>query len=340
MKVADLLEARRQNWRELEVLCARMEALRRKAPSEELVRFAAMYRAACADLALADSYQLPQQTVSYLHHLVGRAHNQLYRSRPFRYDAWTKLLFVDVPQQLLADRCLWLAAAMFWGFFLLCGALAYIDRDFAAGVLAEAAMAQMDESFAEPVGARSRGMDADNLMAGFYIQHNTTIGLRCFVMGTVLGVGGMYETLQNACILGASFGYMARGDNWQNFLHFVTAHGPFELTAIVLSAGAGMRLGFSLIDTRGWSRGASMVRAARQAVPAIFMAILLFALAAFIEGFISPSAPPFFWPITGPGAPTSWYWAFKVPVAILCTIALLFYFFVLGLPRRAPRATG
>jgi uncharacterized membrane protein SpoIIM required for sporulation len=340
MKVADLLEARRQNWRELELLCARMEALQRKVTSEELVRFAAMYRAACADLALADSYQLPQQTVSYLHHLVGRAHNQLYRSRPFHYDAWTKLLFQEVPQRLLADRCLWLASALFWGFFLLCMALAYIDRDFAGSVVPESALTQMDEMYAEPIGARKRGMDADNLMAGFYIQHNTTIGLRCFVMGTVLGVGGLYETLQNACVLGTIFGYMARGDNWQNFFHFVTAHGPFELTAIVLAAAAGMRLGFSLIDTRGWSRGASMVQAAREAVPAIFSSIVLFALAAFIEGFISPSAPPSFWPATGPGAETSWYWAFKFPVAIFCTLALLFYFFALGLPRRAARATG
>lgn len=337
MKVADLLESRRQNWRELELLCSQMEAVRRKVSSEDLVRFAAMYRAACADLALADSYQLPQHTVSYLHHLVGRAHNQLYRSRPFQYRQWTKLLFQEVPQRLFLDRCLWLAAGLFWGFFFLCMALAYIDREFAGGVVPEAMLQQMDEMYSQPVGAQSRGLGADNQMAGFYIQHNTTIGLRCFVMGTVLGVGGMYETLQNACILGTVFGYMARGDNWQNFYQFVTAHGPFELTAIVLAAAAGMRLGFSLVDTRGLSREASMAKAAREAVPAMGMSILLFGLAALIEGFISPSAPPSWWPASADPA-ASWYWALKFPLAILCSLALMFYFLALGLPRRSNRA--
>ena len=79
MKVADLLESRRQNWRELEQACNELEGFRikRSMPAAKMVRFTSLYRAACADLALADSYQLPQYTVSYLHHLVGRAHNQL-----------------------------------------------------------------------------------------------------------------------------------------------------------------------------------------------------------------------------------------------------------------------
>ncbi len=60
-------------------------------------RFSALYRAACADLALADAYQLPAETVRYLHQLVGRAHKQLYRSRSFNMSTWLTQLF---------DRCL------------------------------------------------------------------------------------------------------------------------------------------------------------------------------------------------------------------------------------------
>ena len=52
-------------------------------------------------------------------------------------------------------------------------------------------------------------------------------------------------------VLGAAFGHMGTVEQRDNFFQFVTAHGPFELTAIVLSAAAGMRLGFSLVDTHG-----------------------------------------------------------------------------------------
>ena len=40
-------------------------------------------------------------------------------------------------------------------------------------------------------------------MAGFYIGHNATIGLRCFAFGLLAGIGGLYETVFNASTLGA-----------------------------------------------------------------------------------------------------------------------------------------
>src|SRR4051794_37993345 len=119
MKVAELLESRRQNWKALEQLCLMMErASRGRMGPEQMVRFASLYRAACADLALADSYQLPPNTVFYLHSLVGRAHNQLYRSQVFKLKEWGRTLFFDVPQSLFNDRCLRLAFVLFWGIFL------------------------------------------------------------------------------------------------------------------------------------------------------------------------------------------------------------------------------
>ena len=69
MKVAALLELRQQNWLELDRLCNQS---RGQMDATAVARFAALYRAACADLALADAYQLPPNTVQYLHQLVGR----------------------------------------------------------------------------------------------------------------------------------------------------------------------------------------------------------------------------------------------------------------------------
>jgi uncharacterized membrane protein SpoIIM required for sporulation len=155
-------------------------------------------------------------------------------------------------------------------------------------------------------------------MAGFYIFNNTSIGLRCFAFGMLFGIGGLYITVFNASFLGAAFGHMATVPQGDNFFHFITAHGPLELTAIVLSAAAGMRLGFSLIDTRGLARMASLRRAAKEAMPTMGAAMVMFLLAALIEGFLSPSAAP--------------YWI-KATVAVLSAGLLVFYFVVLGYPR-------
>ena len=321
MKVADLLEQRRKNWQELEQLCEQAQMRRKKnMPPATLSRFASLYRAACADLALADAYQLPPNTVAYLHRLVGRAHNQLYRSRDFNYEAWGQMLLVDAPRRIFSDRCVQLSFCLFWGIFILSAFVAYskdLWPNYAEEILTADAIEGLEQNFSDPINGRNPQLNFQ--MAGFYIQHNTSIGLQCFA-GGILVIPGLFKTVFNAAFLGASFGYMARPDipEGQNFFHFVTAHGPFELTAIVLSAGAGLRIGISWMKTNGLTRSASLRKTAEEAMPIMGAAIVLFFLAAMIEGFLSPSSAP--------------YWI-KAIVAMLSSGLLMFYFVILGFPR-------
>jgi uncharacterized membrane protein SpoIIM required for sporulation len=323
MKVHELLERRRKNWQELEQLCDQVKGGGTpNMPPANISRFGALYRAACADLALAYAYQLPQNTVQYLHRLVGRAHNQLYRSRKFEWRKWTEMLLFDVPKLIFRDRCVQAMFCVFWGLFILAAWLAYSKQawpEFAEMVLGQEMIEQLEEMYAEPIDGSQRDGDMNMFMAGYYQNHNTGIGLQCFAWG-LLVVPGMLVTMFNAVILGSSFGYMARPDvpEGENFFHFVTAHGPFELTAIVLSAGAGLRLGLSWIMPGELSRGSALRKAGREVMPVVGAAIVMFFAAALIEGFLSPSAAP--------------YWV-KVLVAILSSSLLTFYFIVLGFPR-------
>jgi uncharacterized membrane protein SpoIIM required for sporulation len=330
MKVVELLERRRQNWQELERFCERLHAsagIGSLSPPEA-ARFGALYRAACADLALADSYQLPQNTVQYLHRLVGRAHNQLYRSRKFDVAAWSRMLLVDVPQQIFGDRCVQFMFVLFWGMFILSAWLAYDKQawpDYAETVLGQEQIEVLETSFKSEIGT-IRGGEETTAMAGYYIWHNAGIGLQCFAFG-LLVVPGLFISSFNALFLGAAFGYMARPEGYDqhgaNFFNFVTAHGPFELTAIVLSAGAGLRLGLAWIMPGELSRVASLMAWGKKTMPVMMSAVIMFMIAAMIEGFLSPTAAP--------------YWL-KATVAILSSGVLTFYFVVLGFPRRGARA--
>jgi uncharacterized membrane protein SpoIIM required for sporulation len=296
MRVVDRLEQREASWRELDGLLDLLGGARgRRATTEQVLRLGELYRAACTDLMLAEAHHLPRETVGYLHALVGRAHNALYRTQGFKFSDWAAALFGAVPRQLRADPALRLAAVTFWGAFLLCALLAAGRAEFAAKVVGEAQLEMMDAMYSEPIGAERKGsMERnDTAMAGFYIQHNASIGLQCFAWGLFFGLGSLYELLSNGIILGTVFGHMTRGPNATNFFTFVTAHGPFELTAIVFSGAAGLRLGSGLIDTRGQSRLASLRREAARALPVVGAAVVLFVLAAFIEGYVSASSLPY-----------------------------------------------
>lgn len=296
MRVADRLARRETSWRELDQLLARLDSQPlKRATAAEVLRLGELYRAACADLMLADSHDLPRGTVAYLHRLVGRAHNAVYRAKGFRFSDWGAILFGDVPRRLRSDPALRLAALVFFGGFLLCALLAAGRPGFSQTVIGEAFVDQMDEMYSQPVDAvRTDGKSRnDTIMTGFYIQHNTSIGIQCFAGGLLFGLGSLYELASNGMLLGTAFGHMAAGPNASNFYTFVTAHGPFELTAIVFSGAAGLRLGWGLIETKGQSRLASVRREATRALPTLGAAAVLFILAAFVEGYVSASSLPY-----------------------------------------------
>lgn len=328
MNVAKLMEKRRADWAELERLCEAMElrgrtdrgGLRHRG-AEGIVRFSSLYRAACADLALADAYQLPPGTVTYLHRLVARAHNQLYRTQSAAPGGWVRLLLEEAPQRIFNDNCVRVATLLFFGLFALSMIMGVAESQFpqfAENVCGSEMLDQTSDSFNQPLNVNPAEYSA---RAAFYIRHNTGIGLRCFAYGILL-IPCLFTLAYNAVVLGSTFGYMAREgiDGSDHFFEFVTAHGPFELTAIALSAGAGLRLGMGLFYTRGLSRVDSMRESGRHAVPIMAAAAVMFVLAAFTEGFLSPSAAPYI---------------IKAAWAILSSGLITLYFVVLGFPRRS-----
>jgi len=306
MRVAERLEQRESSWRELDLLIGRMSDRRRRRPSaQEVLRLGELYRAACTDLMLAEDHDLPRETVANLHALVGRAHNLVYRASGYDFRDLGRALFQTAPRRLRSDPALRLAALIFWGTFLFTALLAAGRAEFARLVVGAAALEEIEHLYAQPLDARN-----DTVMAGFYIQHNTTIGFRCFASGILFGLGSLYELFYNALFLGTLFGYMATRPPAANFFTFVTAHSSFELTAIIVSAAAGLRLGWGLIDTQGQSRVSSLRREAANALPAVGAAVVLFLLAAFVEGYISASSIP--------------YWA-KAAVAIISAGVIIAY---------------
>lgn len=333
MNVAKLLEKRRTDWTELERLCEAME-LRGRTDSVStqhrgaagVARFSTLYRAACADLALADAYQLPPNTVTYLHRLVARAHNQLYRTNTASPGGWFRLLFEEAPQRIFSDGCVRVATVVFFGLFglsMVMGASEAQFPGFAERVCGSKMLEGTSEAFQKPLAVDP---DSYTARAAFYIKHNTGIGLQCFAYGILL-IPCLFTLAYNAIVLGATFGYMSRDgiEGAENFFEFVTAHGPFELTAIALSAGAGLRLGMGLFHTRGLSRVDSVREAGRQAVPVMAASAVMFILAAFTEGFLSPSGAPYL---------------IKVAWSIMSSGLITLYFVILGFPKRQSDGTS
>lgn len=324
MNIAELLESRKPRWQELEDFLIRLRSFRKKSrlTAEETTRFSELYRGVCADLALAEAYRLPPGLVQYLNDLVGRTHNKLYRNQAVTIGSWGRLLGMETPRLIFGDSMFWLAMLLFWGPFLLCMSMAKNYSEFAPAVLGTHQMESVEQMFSKPF----TNMDPASrvAMGGFYVYNNAGIGLQCFAFGAFTIVGPILIVLFNAVTLGTTFGHMASSSSGPQFFEFVTAHGPFELTAIVMATAAGLRIGRAIIHTKGYTRSESIRREAHKAIPVIMTATCLFCLAAPIEAFISPNPLT---PLADLGInPIN----VKQGVALISALFLFFYIVVLG----------
>ena len=124
-------------------------------------------------------------------------------------------------------------------------------------------------------------------MFGFYIQNNISVSFRTFASGLVFGIGSAFFLIFNGALIGAVAAHLTSVGFYVTFSTFVIGHGSFELTAIVLSGAAGLKLGHALLAPGQFTRTQALKNAAAIAIRMIYGVIIMLLIAAFIEAFWS-----------------------------------------------------
>jgi uncharacterized membrane protein SpoIIM required for sporulation len=202
------------------------------------------------------------------------------------------LLLVRFPNAFRRHGWFMAAAAALFLIPLAVGWLAALaSPSFPQRVLPAEQLDALARAYAEGfVGGRAERVDA--AMTGFYIDNNIGIAFQCFATGILLGFGSVFFLLYNGLAIGTTFGYVVRAGAGANILTFGCGHAPFELTAIVIAGGTGLRMGFALISTEGFTRAASLRKHALDLVALVAGVAVMLMIAALIEGFWSPSSIP------------------------------------------------
>lgn len=257
-------------------------------------RIAAGYRDLCADLGRARNAGVRPTTIEWLHGICARAHDQIYGGgravTRLGVDDVARLLLVELPAQVRALSPWMLASALFFvGPALLGFVLANVDPGFAAAVLPAAQRQAMEAAYADEI---ARTGDENAMMAGFYVMNNVGIALRSIAAGIFLGVGTAWVLLSNGLILGTVAGHLTSMGLGPNLLRFTAGHSAWELTALVIAGGGGLRLGGSLVLRDGLTLSASLRRAGPAVARVAACAALMLGIAAAIEGFWSGNTLP------------------------------------------------
>ena len=262
-----------------------------KRPVAELPR---LYRNACQQLALARGRAYSPRLIGHLSGLVSRGHQALYGNRPGPWPAIVAFLAGGFPRLVRREwRVVLAAGLLFFGPLLGMLATVQLYPQAVYTVMTPWQAGSMESTYEPGENGRigeSRDSDSDIGMFGFYLRNNTSIGFRTFAGGLLFGLGTVFFLGYNGLIIGAAAGHLTHVGHIETFWGFVAGHSAPELTAIMLSGAAGLKLGWALIAPGRRTRPRALREAAGIAVRIVYGAALLFLLAAFIEAFWSSMA--------------------------------------------------
>jgi uncharacterized membrane protein SpoIIM required for sporulation len=308
-------------WQELEEHLDSLLRRTNKRPKEPPrgERIAALYRRACEHLALARARSYPAYLLDRLDRLTADAHQLIYQQREFGASALWRIVASDFPRAVRANSAyVWLAAVLFTAPLVIVGVLVYFQPSLILSVVDAGTAAEYEQMYSRSGEAIGRVRDAGTnwVMFGFYIRNNVSIAFQCFASGLAVGLGSIFYLVFNGANIGAVAGYLTERGLGETFWSFVATHSSFELTAIVLSGAAGLKLGHSLLAPGRRTRRQSLVQAARECVVLVYGVAAMLVVAAAFEAFWSSA-------IWVPNA-------VKYGVAAVCWLVVLIYLSLQG----------
>ena len=295
MKQQDFEALHAAQWRQLETWLEGNNNADADFPRHDFPRhdFPRQYRQLCHQLAIAKSRRYGSFLIERLNALVTQCHHRLYGGSLRHRAIWLRFLVADFPHVLYINRQLIaIATLLFFLPALAMGFGCYFDDTLIYSVMDAGQVRQFEAMYDPSLRAlgRPRQTDSDLMMFGFYIKNNIGISFRTFASGLIYGIGAAFFIVYNGVAIGSAAGYVTQQGFSETFWPFVIGHGAFELTALVLSGAAGLRLGRALIDPGPYSRAYALRIAGKETATLMIGVALMLTVAAFLEAFWSSSS--------------------------------------------------
>lgn len=293
MKQQDFETQHEVLWQGMENLLLILNKQRKTSlPAGETASFPQNYRQICHHLALARERQYATYLIDRLDKLVLDGHQHLYRARGFLLSQVLHFFAAGFPALVRAEaRLFWLAFALLYLPTLVMGVAQQYAPQMVYTMLDHATLVSVETMY-DPKAAhigRERQSDSNFLMFGHYIKNNIGISFQTFAGGLLYGLGSIFYLVYNGLFFGAIAGHLTRIGYGTTFFPFVVGHGAFELTAIVLSGAAGLKMGLALLSPGDQTRMTALRDASQISIRIVYGVIVMLLIAAFIEAFWSSS---------------------------------------------------
>ena len=286
------LDQRKDNWQRLEDLLMMLSGTSLRGLSRSEVReFGELYRRAASDLAIARAETRDPKLINYLNSLVIRAHGKIYRAESQGANLIWRFFAQDFPQTFRRNwRYMAIAFGVFIGFALFGFIATWIDTDFTHFVM----LSGITQEITSNNQWWSDLNQANQVGASKILSNNILVTFRVFAMGALFGIGAFYDLAFEGARLGSVFAacYKLNPPFGNALASFVVGHGVIELSCIFFCGGAGMMIGYALINPGDLTRAQALKRKGMEAARIVIGCACFLVVAGIIEGFLSPSGLP------------------------------------------------
>ncbi len=317
MDIDAFAEVHGPEWERLERL-VRRAARPSRLSGAEVSELVGLYQRAATHLSLVQTRSPDPVLVARLSRLVSTARSAVAGAHA---PAWRQVLtfFVTTfPLAVYRSRAWWVPTAL--ASLALAAALGVwvsTSPDVQRSLLPPEAVRQLvSHDFADYY----RAHPAHDFAAQVW-TNNVWVSAEVLIGGLGLGVLTLFALAQNVANLGVIAGYLAAAGKTGLFVGLVAPHGMLELTAVFVAAGAGLRLGWAIVDPGPRRRADALAEEGRGTVVIALGLVVVLGVSGVIEAFVTPS-----------GLPT---WA-RLAVGAVAEAAFLGYVWVFG--RQAARS--
>ena len=322
MDIDRFLAANQPVWDRLDALCRRADRGMGRLDASELDELVRLYQRASAHLSYVRTYFGDPALTARLTALVARAGTLVYGTRPRSLRQLGRFFTETFPAAVWHSR---------W-FIAVSAALTFVPAIIVGVWLAHSPKA-LDAVAPGPLRQAYLGHDFSNYYsaqpsAQFAAQvttNNIQVAFFAFAGGGLLGALTVFILVMNGANVGQAAGLFAAAGQQPHFYGLILPHGLLELTSVVIAGGAGLRLGWTIIDPGDRRRGVALTEEGRRAVTIVLGLVLTFIIAGSIEGFV-----------TGSALPT----AVRVGLGVVVETVFLTYVIVCGRAAQARGITG
>lgn len=289
-------------------------ARQRKLSVAEVDELLELHQATATDLSLVRSALPDTELIGRLSATLALSRSALTAPRVFNWRAITDYFSTKLPAALYRARRWWVSTAVVSLLVsLVLGWWLVNHPEVRQAFLPSSDIQQLTQPGG---GFESYYKSAPAQDFAFHVwTNNFWLALGTLFSGPLLGLPVLYMLWINAMNLAVDGGYMVSAGRSDVFYTLILPHGMLELTSLFISAGVGLKLGWTVIDPGPRTRLAALEEEGRIAGVIGLGLVCTLLCSGILEAFVTPSNLP-------PAA--------RIGIGALVELAFLLYVFVLG----------